>query len=998
MAKKPEDRQKQLQDLAREVKKNTDTLSDVDKSFSSFGDDFKVYVNQAQNITNGLKDFVSMRQESLAGFGKELTASFRATQKWADRIKFDIASFADDNIRDVNEGIKAFEDMQSETGKEFEKRMGGLMHGLRDADQGEAIAILNQIHAMREEAHKSLSEEEAARLDFMAKTAQRGLESIGSASSVLKGAIMETLPSLESFVGEKLLGGGILGKFAGTMIRKRRQAKEAQAQAAGLAEGGFQQDIATGAGLEQQEIGRDLAGKFATQEVAFKAGFDAMVSELRMQTDSFRQLVGLQQKSTDAVLDQKEESAEADRTAERRHDEQLAAMGEGGPAADGDDKCPRIPGGFMEAVLGALSGKWIAQAASFLMTPLKKVVGAVAGGIGKAVGFIMPKKWSAGLSKFFKKTDKDQAASLAKADKGTNFLTKITDKLKGIIKSITDTIKTVFKSIKDVIKGIVDTIGKVLKSIGDVINSVMKSLANILKTIGKGIAEFMKQLARGIGYFGNKKVLMGALSLVAIAAGVFVFAKALKEFAGIDFKQVLLGGIAMVGFGLAALVLGKLAPHILMGALAIAVLGVAIMPFAHAMSFFAGVPWKDVFIGLGALAAFAALAAILGMVAPLIFIGSLAIAALGFALFPAAMAMIMFGAAAVIFGFGLGLVGKAIALIVGVVGDFLTTIVDNFIRLGEVGGAGMISAAVGILALAGALIAFTAAGAAAQLLATASSVAASAMSFLFGTPAPGPFEMLQMFIAFGEVAPMMGEGAKGIDELTGAIQRFGDADFDTESVAETIGLVAGLGGAIKAFMGNEPGLLGGIGDLLGGVFSSVGGFFSGLFGIKKPKKTPLEILESIGRIAPRIAQAGKGLDKFAMGLGKVLEFQGSKWPSEFFDDMEKAFKQIPTTLINEKATTVRRFADAISELTTELKELNSVADNGISMRMLAAQQMNGELTAANADMSHVFAQPAPSNISNRTNNIVTNDSTHFHMPINPRNNEASLNRLLARRR
>lgn len=86
-----DEQRKQLEDLTKEMKKNNDTLGGVDKAFSSFSDDFKTYAANAQNITDGLKNFLDMRQDSLAGFGKELTASFRATQKWADRIKFDIS-------------------------------------------------------------------------------------------------------------------------------------------------------------------------------------------------------------------------------------------------------------------------------------------------------------------------------------------------------------------------------------------------------------------------------------------------------------------------------------------------------------------------------------------------------------------------------------------------------------------------------------------------------------------------------------------------------------------------------------------------------------------------------------------------------------------------------------------------------------------------------------------------------------------------------------------
>jgi len=258
-----------------------------------------------------------------------------------------------------------------------------------------------------------------------------------------------------------------------------------------------------------------------------------------------------------------------------------------------------------------------------------------------------------------------------------------------------------------------------------------------------------------------------------------------------------------------------------------------------------------------------------------------------------------------------------------------------------------------------------------------------------------------MFIAFGEVAPTMGEGAKGIDELTVSLQKFGAAEFDTEKIAETIGVVAGLGAAIKAFMGGEPGLLEGIGNLVGGALSGVASFFGSFFGMKKPKKTPLEILQSIARTAPFIAILGPALEKFTKGLMKLLGFQGSKFPSTMFDDMSKAFKKLPAKMIDQQANAVMRFADAVGALVTEVKELNIAFAEGSQLALVATQDANTELRfsaeQAKADYSSsLMAQPSVNALSNT--NVVTNDSQHFHMPINSRNSERTLNDLMARRR
>ena len=864
--------------------------SDLQNLFRGF--DPTTLEKVAQNsmgMQTSLDQFMDARRDSITGFRDDMDAAYRETLKWADRTKFDIATMAERNIRTMREGIEQFGPMQTETGSMLETRMLELSQELMSADLEKAQVIRGEMLAIKKSAHK-LNKKEAERLEFIAQNMDEGFGQVAGFTNTLKDEIKNALPSVDKFA-ENILGGGILGKTAGVLIRARRKSKEAKQATAGRIEQARQQEVENTERGEEDEA----AGLAVTMAKGAGVGEDdpyliQIAEEAREQVRELREMNkniidGLGVRSPgylhdmlssmkDTTEGDKEESGEEQRLAERHHDEMIAAMGEGGGE-------------------GAEGG----------------------GGGGGFLG----------------------------------------------------------------------------------------AIAKTGKALGKGIQGLLTGLAKGIGAFGDGKVLKGILAIGLLGVALVPFAFGLKQFTDINFKELIKGAGALVIFAVAAGIMGKFVSHILLGSAAIAVLGIALIPFAFALSMFADVSWSDVFIGLGALAAFAVVAGLIGLALPFVLAGSLAIAALGAALIPAALAMVIFGAAAVIFGVGLTLIGEALHLIVGAVGDFLTTIVDNFIRLGEMGGAGMLSAAVGITALAVALVAFTAAGAAAQLLATASSVAASAMSFLFGTPAPGPFEMLTMFTAFGQVAPLMSDGAKGIDELTGAIGRFAAAEFDNDKVATTISLVAGLGGAVKAFMGNQPGLLDGIGSLVGGAIGAVGGWFSGLLGIEdEPKISPIEVLENLAIIAPKLAVLGPALSLLSAGMVKILAFQDSEFPSKFFDDLFSSIGNAPVKAFDAQTKAIDRFADAVSNLTGEMRELIELGPVEAGGRFVMAQESNLNLqnqvksTRLAAEMDNVGGSKGL-NMVNQSKQTVNNNQNVI-MDINARNSDNSLNSLMARRR
>jgi hypothetical protein len=137
-------------------------------------------------------------------------------------------------------------------------------------------------------------------------------------------------------------------------------------------------------------------------------------------------------------------------------------------------------------------------------------------------------------------------------------------------------------------------------------------------------------------------MLKGAAAILILSAALFVFAKALQEF---DKLQNGWGTLALAAVSLGVLAIGLFAiskipsQNVLMGALAIAALGVALIPFAYAMSLL-GETGVTTMIGAAiALGLFGLAAAVMGAALVPILLGSVAILALSGAIAVFGLAM-----------------------------------------------------------------------------------------------------------------------------------------------------------------------------------------------------------------------------------------------------------------------------------------------------------------------------------------------------------------------
>lgn len=112
--------------------------------------------------------------------------------------------------------------------------------------------------------------------------------------------------------------------------------------------------------------------------------------------------------------------------------------------------------------------------------------------------------------------------------------------------------------------------------------------ASILGVIGKPIATGLKYLAKGIGYMADRRVFVGALAITAVGASIIPFTVAMSMFSSVDWTNVGVGTLALVGFTAAAFGLGALLSSgyggaiFVAGVIGIAALGLALIPFGIA--------------------------------------------------------------------------------------------------------------------------------------------------------------------------------------------------------------------------------------------------------------------------------------------------------------------------------------------------------------------------------------------------------------------------------
>ena len=133
----------------------------------------------------------------------------------------------------------------------------------------------------------------------------------------------------------------------------------------------------------------------------------------------------------------------------------------------------------------------------------------------------------------------------------------------------------------------------------------------------------------------TSSILIGAVGIAALGAAMWVAGKGFASFNDVEWDSVAKGAVALAALGVVAVGLGVVAPALLFGSLAIAALGASMWVAAKGFASFNEVEWDSTMKGAVALAALGVVAVGLGIVSPLLLLGSIAIAALGAAMWVA---------------------------------------------------------------------------------------------------------------------------------------------------------------------------------------------------------------------------------------------------------------------------------------------------------------------------------------------------------------------------
>jgi hypothetical protein len=217
---------------------------------------------------------------------------------------------------------------------------------------------------------------------------------------------------------------------------------------------------------------------------------------------------------------------------------------------------------------------------------------------------------------------------------------------------------------------------------------------------GGGVADKLNKTSGGKG-MNVMNMVKGAAAILILSAALFVAAKAFQEFGSVTWSAVAMGLVGLAGMAAIAMVLGKVTGQLIQGSIAIALLGLALVPFAYSMKMMADIGIGQFATIAGGLILLSAAAAVLGFAIPFIAAGAAAIAILG-------AGLLVFGAGALVAGKGLEVFGGAASMIsemvpqitqmVGLIGPMAVMIP---IIAGLAGAFGLLGLALGFLGIAG---------------------------------------------------------------------------------------------------------------------------------------------------------------------------------------------------------------------------------------------------------------------------------------------------------
>lgn len=346
---------------------------------------------------------------------------------------------------------------------------------------------------------------------------------------------------------------------------------------------------------------------------------------------------------------------------------------------------------------------------------------------------------------------------------------------------------------------------------------------------GKGIKDFLKGLGDGFAAIGKKagQVLKGAV--VVGAVGLILggsFALALMMIKDVDPVQMIAFAGSLAILGLTMAVLGNIGGNIIIGALAMGVLALALIPAAYAFSLLENVDISKMLAFSLMLPLLALAAAGLGFLSIFIFMGAASLMALGLAMIPAAMAFQMMGEADV-----------------EAIGESLSNLAGNSATLFSVGAA--------LIAVAGGIMAFNAA----LLMGQAGGLLGKLMGG--GGPLADIEKLSTMAPAISLAAIALNEMATGLNGVAAALNNIDDSKLkNLEEFADS----------------QKPGIAESIGNMIAAPINAIGNLINGGGG-EEPSQQ--EIIDRLDRLIA-VTEGGKVIEMDGNKVGKTLALSASE--------------------------------------------------------------------------------------------------------------------------
>lgn len=353
----------------------------------------------------------------------------------------------------------------------------------------------------------------------------------------------------------------------------------------------------------------------------------------------------------------------------------------------------------------------------------------------------------------------------------------------GFLQSLGDGLASIGKQFQDVVKGAL-ALGIAGLALGGSFALALKMVEGVdpvvMITFATSVGILGASLAL-VGKLGNDAI-KGALAMAIIGVALIPAAFAFSLLAGVDNTAIMAMSGSLAVLGLTVALMGLVGPNIILGALALGILALALIPAAYAFSLLAGVDSQAIMAMTVSLAVLGSTAALIGLTGPMVLAGAAAIAILALAMIPAAYAFSLLGS------------------------------VDPMAITAMVGSLVVLGAAAALIGMTGPMV--LAGAAAIGILALAMIPAAIAFRLLEGVD---PSAMLGFAVALpilafataglGLVAPLIMAGAFALGVLGVALIPLGVgisvlAQADIQGVVDRLSLLAQMGpGLVQAGIG-----------------------------------------------------------------------------------------------------------------------------------------------------------------------------------------------------